>query len=97
VNDSTAEITYYRDPTFSQATGTGKVYLTVGRVYHTFGSNQWVATHVGDDGLFLVPQAAGRSNFSWSYVSPDAWTSTMRTGVGGHERVTVYEMKRLKP
>ena len=36
-NDSTIEITYYRDPEFARETGSGRVYLSVGRLYHTFG------------------------------------------------------------
>lgn len=95
-NDSTMEITYYRDPTFAQPTGDGRLYLSVGRIYHTFGANQWVATRAGADGLFLVAQTTGRNNFAWSFLSPDEWTSTMRTGIGGHERVLVYHMRRVK-
>jgi hypothetical protein len=95
-NDSTVEIAYYRDPSFTQESGNGRLYLSVGRVYHTMGSNRWVATHLDSDGVFLVPQAGARNNFSWSYLTPDTWTSTMRTGVGGHERLIVYNMRRLK-
>jgi hypothetical protein len=97
VNDSTVDITYYRDPAFNQQSGTGRLYLSVGRIYHSFGANRWVATRIGDDGLYLVPQTTGRSKFAWNYVSPDAWTFTMRTGAGGRERVTVYNMKRVSP
>ena len=95
-NDSTVDITYYRDPTLSQETGTGKLYLTVGRIYHTFGPSRWAATHVDTDGLFFVPQVTARNSFAWEYNSPDTWTSTMRSGIGGHDRVTVYHMKRVK-
>jgi len=37
-DDSTVQITYYRDPGFSQEFGNGKLYISVGRVYHTFGA-----------------------------------------------------------
>jgi len=97
VDDSTVEITYYRDPAFGQESGTGRLYLSVGRIYHTFGSNRWVVTRIGDQGLYLVPQSTARAHFAWTYVSPDAWTFTMRTGVGGHEHVTLYNMKRVSP
>jgi len=96
VDDSTAEITYYRDPQFTQEAGSGKLYLSVGRVYHTFGPNRWGATHVDADGLFFVPQTNARIDYAWTFVSPDQWTATMRTGVGGHPRVTVYHMERVK-
>jgi hypothetical protein len=97
VDDSTVEINYYRDAGFGQQAGNGRLYLSVGRIYHSFGANRWVATRVGNDGLYLVPQTSARSNFAWTYVSPDAWTFTMRTGVGGREHVTVYNMKRVSP
>ena len=95
VDDSTVEITYYRDSAFGEPSGNGRLYLSVGRIYHTFGSNRWVATRIGNEGLYLVPQSTARANFSWTFVSPDAWTFTMRTGVGGREHVTVYNMKRV--
>ncbi len=97
VNDSTAEITYYRDAGFTQEAGNGRLYLSVGRVYHTFGANRWAATHVDTDGLYLMPQSTARNNFDWRFVSPDSWTSTLRTGVGGRERLIVYTMKRARP
>jgi hypothetical protein len=97
VNDSTVEITYFRDSAFGQQSGTGRLYLSVGRIYHTFGANRWVATQVDNKGVYLIPQTNARANFSWAYVSPDAWTFTMRTGVGGRQHVTVYDMKRTGP
>lgn len=96
VDDSTYEITYFRDAGFGEPSGSGRLYLSVGRIYHTFGSNRWVATRIGDKGLYLVPQTSARSNFAWTYLSPDSWTFTMRNGVGGHEHVTVYNMTRVK-
>jgi hypothetical protein len=96
VDDSTAEITYYRDASFAEQTSTGRLYLSVGRVYHTYGPSRWVATHVGGDGVFFTPQTNTRNSFSWTYDGPDMWTATMRTGVSGRERVTVYHMKRVK-
>jgi hypothetical protein len=96
IDDTTAEISYFRDPSLSQETGSGKLYLSVGRIYHTFGSNRWAATHADVDGLYFVPQTTARNNLAWSYQAPDAWTSTMRSGVSGHERVTVYSFKRIK-
>jgi hypothetical protein len=96
VDDSTIAITYYRDPSLTQETGNGKLYLTVGRVYHTFGPSRWAATRVDSAGLYFVPQVTARNSFSWEYNTPDTWTSTMRSGIGGHDRVTVYHMKRVK-
>lgn len=95
-DDSTAEITYYRDPGFTQETATGRLYLSVGRVFHTFGPNRWGATHVGADGLYFVPQSNVRNSFVWTYETPDRWTATMHSGVSGHQRSTVYEMTRVK-
>ena len=96
LNDSTIELTYYGDPDFTRETGTGRVYLSVGRVYHTFGSGRWGATHVDADGVYFVPQVNAHNTFAWSPQSPDAWTATLRTGLSGRERVTVYHMKRIK-
>jgi hypothetical protein len=94
-NDSTMEIVYFRDSSFTQATGNGRVYLTVGRVYHTFGSGRWGATNVDASGAFFIPQVNAHNTFAWSYESPGAWTLTQRSGLSGHERVTVYHMQRV--
>jgi hypothetical protein len=94
-NDSTMDITYYRDSAFTQESGSGRVYLTVGRVYHTFGSGRWGATNVDGTGAFFIPQVNAHNTFAWSYESPDAWTLTQRSGLSGHERVTVYHMRRV--
>jgi hypothetical protein len=96
-NDSTIDITYYGDSTFSRQSGSGRVYLSVGRVYYTYGPGRWGASHVADDGIFLVPQVNARNTFGWKQVSPDSWTSTMRSGVSGHDRVIVYQMRRITP
>lgn len=95
-NDSTIDITYYRDPSFSQQTESARLYLSVGRVFHTFGPYRWGASHVGADGLYFVPQASNRSFLEWKYLSPDEWTATQRSGVGGHETLTTYRFKRVK-
>ncbi len=96
VNDSTMQITYFGDANLSREAGTGRVYLSVGRVYHTFGAGRWGATHVGADGVYFVPQVNAHNTFAWTPQSVDTWTSTMRTGASGHERVTVYQMRRIK-
>ncbi|HEX4685095.1 MAG TPA: hypothetical protein VH277_20425 [Gemmatimonadaceae bacterium] len=95
-SDSTAEITYYRDAAFAQASGSSRLYLSVGRVYHSFGPNRWGASHIGADGVVFVPQVSTRSNLQWDYVSADEWKATQRSGVGGHEHVTVYDLKRVR-
>lgn len=94
-NDSTMDITYYRDSAFMQQSGDGRVYLTVGRVYHTFGSGRWGATNVDASGAFFIPQVNAHNTFAWNYESPNAWTLTQRSGLSGHERVTVYHMQRV--
>ncbi len=96
VNDSTLEITYFRDSTFAQPSGTGKVYLTVGRIFHTFGPGRWGASNVDSVGVYFVPQLNTHSSLSWGYLSHDAWTLTQRSGTSGHERVTVYQMRRVQ-
>jgi hypothetical protein len=97
VNDSTAEITYYADSTFSREVGNGRVYLSVGRVFHTFGANRWAASRIGPEGVYFVPQQTAHNNFSWTYGGPDGWTQTTRSGISGRERVTVYSMRRARP
>lgn len=94
-NDSTIEITYFNDSTLARETGSGRVYLSVGRIYHTFGPGRWGATTVDSGGVYFVPQTNAHNTFSWSHKSADAWTSTLRTGYSGRERVTVYEMQRV--
>lgn len=96
-SDSTIDVTYYRDSTFTQQAGTGRVYLAAGRVYHSFGPGRWGATHVDSAGAYFVPQVNAHNTFAWSVVSPDEWTATMRTGLSGRERITVYRMRRVGP
>lgn len=95
VNDSAMEITYFRDSAFTQPSGDGRVYLTVGRIYHTFGSGRWGATNVDSAGIYFIPQVNAHNTFAWTYESPDAWTLTQRGGLSGRERVTVYHMRRV--
>jgi hypothetical protein len=93
-NDSTIDITYYRDPALASESGTGRVYLTTGRIYYTFGPGRWGASHVGNDAIFLVPQVNAHNTFGWKQLTPDTWTSTVRSGVSGQDRITVYQMTR---
>jgi len=94
-SDSTIDVTYYRDSAFTQEAGTGRVYLAAGRVYHSFGPGRWGATQVDSAGAYFVPQVNAHNTFAWSVVSPDEWTATMRTGLSGRERITVYRMRRV--
>lgn len=93
-SDSTADIGFYRDSAFTQQAGTGRVYLTVGRVYHTYGSGRWGATHLDSASVFFIPQLNAHNTFEWTYQSPNAWTATQRSGMAGHEHVVVYQMRR---
>jgi hypothetical protein len=95
VNDSTVALTYYDDPQLSHQTGEGRVYLTVGRVYHTFGPNRWGATHLDGSNVHFIPQVVAHNSFDWVVHSPDSWTATIRDAVAGREHVIVYEMKRI--
>ena len=96
VDDSTVDITYYRDAALTQQTSSAKLYMSVGRVYHQFGPNRWGATHVDSDGLFLVPQTGARNTFAWDFKNNDSWTMTSRSGLSGHDRETVWTLTRVK-
>jgi len=97
VDDTTAEITYYADSAFAHETGTGRLYLTVGRIFYTMGPGRWGATHVDDTKAYFVPQANAQNTYAWSRKSKDEWTATARSGFAGHDRVTVYTMRRAQP
>ncbi len=97
LNDSTIEISYYRDPQLTQETGSGRVYLTVGRVYHTFGAGRWGATNVDSTGAFFIPQVNAHNTFAWSYKTPNSWTMTMRSSLSGRDHITVYQLERIPP
>src|SRR6185312_3564993 len=45
-SDSTVDIAYFMDSTLARQTGSGRVYLSVGRIYHSFGPARWGASHV---------------------------------------------------
>ncbi|HEY9230082.1 MAG TPA: hypothetical protein VIP11_25745 [Gemmatimonadaceae bacterium] len=96
VNDTTIEITYFGDAALSRETGTGRVYLTIGRIYHTFGPGRWGATRIDGSGAYFVPQVNARNSFDWAKEDADSWTSTLRSSATGHETVTVYHMRRLR-
>lgn len=95
-NDSTVEITYYRDSAMSRAMGTGRIYLAGGRIYHTYGSRRWGAMRLDDAGVFFAPDGNARSTFAWAFTNRDTWTSTLRSGSSGRETVTVYSMRRIR-
>jgi hypothetical protein len=95
-NDSTLEITYFADSSFTNTSGRGRVYLTVGRIYHATGPSLWGASKVDTAGIFFVPQKNASNTVSWSFQSPDLWTATLRSSATGHEQVTIYQMRRIK-
>jgi hypothetical protein len=95
-NDSTIEITYFgSDSSLTRQTGTGRVYLSVGRIFYTFGAGRWGASHVDDSGIYFVPQVNAHNTLAWHVVSPGEWTSTLRGGMTGKEHVTVSRMRRV--
>jgi hypothetical protein len=94
-NDSTIEITYYSDSTLSRESGTGRVYLSVGRVYYTFGPARWGATTVDASGVYFIPQINAQNTFAWNHASADSWTATQKSGYSGRERITVYQLQRI--
>jgi hypothetical protein len=95
-NDSTIEITYYADSTFTRATGEGRVFASVGRVFQTSGGAVWGAAHVGKDGAYFIPQKNVSDTFAWTYESPTTWKTVQRTSATGQERVKTYEMVRIR-
>ena len=95
-NDSTIEITYFGDSTMTRATGNGRVYLSVGRIFHTFGPGRWAATHVDESGAYFVPQTNAHNTFAWSSrLARRVDGDDPNGGLSGHDRVTVYEMQRI--
>lgn len=95
-NDSTLVVTYYADAGFTRRTGGAKVYLSVEHLYQTAGPARWAATRVTRSGIYFVPLVNSAASYDWTYVSPNEWTSTMRSGASGRERTTVYHMHRVR-
>lgn len=97
INDSTIEITYFGDSALSRETGTGRIYFAAGRIFHAFGSRRWGATRLDKEGAFFAPDGNARSTFLWAFNGGrNSWTSTLRSGAGGRETVTVFSMRRLR-
>jgi hypothetical protein len=96
VDDTTIDITYYTDSAFTHETGNGRLYLSVGRVFHTMGPGRWGATNIDAGGAYFVPQSNTQSSLAWSRQSNDEWTATMRSGFVGRDRITVYHMRRAQ-
>ena len=95
-NDSTLVVTYFADASFSRATGGARVYLSVAHVYQTAGSVRWVVMYVDKDGIHFIPLVNAATSIEWTFISPDAWTSTERNDASGREQVTVYQMRRVR-
>jgi hypothetical protein len=95
-NDSTLEITYFSDSSFAKASGKGRVYLTVGRVYHATGPSLWGASRIDESGVFFTPEKNANNSVSWMIKGPDTWIATLRSSATGQEQVTIYEMRRIK-
>lgn len=96
VNDSTVEISYFGDSAFTNSSGRGRLYLSVGRVYHVSGPGQWGASHIDDSGVYFVPERNANNSVSWMFKSPDLWIATLRSSATGQEQVTIYQMRRIK-
>jgi hypothetical protein len=96
VNDSTLEIAYFSDAGFTRSSGRGRVYLSVGRVYHVSGPSLWGASHIDESGAFFVPERNANNTVNWSFQGPDIWIATLRSSATGQEQVTVYQMRRIK-
>ena len=95
-NDSTIEITYYSDSTFSREAGTGRVYLSVGRIYSHVRSGP-----LGRDErrcerrvLHSADQRAQHVRLE-SRIAPTRGRRRRRSGYSGRERVTVYQLQRI--
>ncbi|MGH7616427.1 MAG: hypothetical protein ACREPM_04295 [Gemmatimonadaceae bacterium] len=95
--DSTIDVTYYSDSAFAHEAATGRIYLSVGRIFQTMGPGRWGATHVDDNGVYFVAQVNASNSFGWRRRSNDEWTSTERSGFAGQQRVVVYTMRRARP
>lgn len=96
VDDTTIDITYFTDSTFAHETGTGRLYLSVGHIYHTMGPRRWGATHIDDGNVYFVPQSNAQNSLAWNHRSNDEWTATLRAGFVGRDRLTVYHMRRAR-
>ncbi|HEX3866050.1 MAG TPA: hypothetical protein VHV78_04825 [Gemmatimonadaceae bacterium] len=96
-SDSTIEITYHADSASGRQSATGRLYLSVGRIFHTLGSDRWGAIRLDSTGVYFVPQVNAHNTYAWVRKSPNEWMSTLRTGMGGHESVSVYDMQRIGP
>ena len=72
------------------------MYLSVGRIYHTFGPARWGATNVDRSGVYFVPQVNAHNTFAWSTVDRCMDSHSRNPGMSGRERVTVYQMQRVE-
>jgi hypothetical protein len=95
-SDSTIAIAFSADSAFSETRGTARIYLSVGRIYQASGSDRWVASRLDEHGVHFIPEANASNTFSWSPKSDDAWTATVRSGMGAQEQVTIYQMRRIR-
>jgi hypothetical protein len=97
VDDTTIDMSFYADSAFTHQTVSGRLYLSVGRIFHSMGPELWGATHVDANSVYFVPQANAQNTYVWTRKSKDEWTATLRSGFAGQDRVTVYTMRRAQP
>ena len=92
-NESTLAVDSFPDEKLDKVEDTTRFELKDGR----FGSSNYVASSIDDNGINFEPIANARNSFRWERVSADAWKATLKWPASGNKPAgeRVYNMERM--
>ncbi len=93
-NESTLAVDTFPDEKLDKVEDTSRFELKDGR----FGSSNYVASLIDDNGINFEPIAKAKNSFRWERVSADAWKATLKWPAEGNKpaRERVYNMERIQ-
>jgi hypothetical protein len=93
-NETTLAVDTFPDEKLDKIEDTTRFELKEGR----FGSSDYVASSIDDNGINFEPAANAKNSFRWERVSDNAWKATLKWPADGNKaaRERVYSMERIQ-
>jgi hypothetical protein len=92
VNDSTIEMTAFKDGTLTAVGSRSIIALRAGRIINESGSGRHEASKLTGNIVQFIPIRGATGSFMFQRMARDRWTATLQPR--GNAKRTVYEMKR---